>query len=181
MDKLINEIKNDNFNNFINNLKKNLQKGFNINCIDEYGNTLLHLVCRKRNLESFMFLINNGSNCMIKNKDGKLPIHITSIYSSETNIKNIFLNSKYKNNKLNDDCKKIINQLILNCPKSLLIKDNDGFLPLDYYNIHSNKEDLLKVNNVLKFFTLNNKNEINKDIVEKIDIYKMLKKNKQFK
>ena len=74
-----------------------------------------------------------------------------------------------------------MNILITNYPESLLIKDNDGLLPLDYYNIHSNKKNLFKLNKVLNFFTLNNKNIINNDIIEKINIYNSLKKYKQFK
>ena len=160
MNKLISEIKNNNFNNFLNILKIKLENGFNINSIDEFGNTLLHLICRKKHYESFLFLINNGSNCLINN---------------------IFLNSKKENNILFKNSNNIINILITNYPESLLIKDNDGYLPLDYYNTHSNKEDLFKLNKVLNFFTLNNKNVINNDIIEKINIYNSLKKYKQFK
>lgn len=181
MNKLISEIKSNNFDNFINILKIKLDNGFNIDSLDEFGNTLLHLICRKKHYESFLFLINNGSNCLIKNKDGKLPLHITAIYSSESSINNIINNSKKENNILINNSNNIMNILITNYPESLLIKDNDGLLPLDYYNIHSNKKNLFKLNKVLNFFTLNNKNIINNDIIEKINIYNSLKKYKQFK
>ena len=171
MNKLISEIKSNNFDNFINILKIKLDNGFNIDSLDEFGNTLLHLICRKKHYESFLFLINNGSNCLIKNKDGKLPLHITAIYSSESSINNIINNSKKENNILINNSNNIMNILITNYPESLLIKDNDGLLPLDYYNIHSNKKNLFKLNKVLNFFTLNNKNIINIIIHNNYDIY----------
>ena len=165
------EMKTGKEDKFINILKGLLGDLFNFNQTDEYGNTLLHFACRERKYNVVIFLLDNGANPSITNMDGRLPIHLATIYSSSRELSMLSSNI---NNNINNSTK-IINKLLQVYPLSLSVKDNDGLTPLDYYAIHS---QIIEINIISRICKLFNCNTVNKDILEKIEIYLLLKKNK---
>jgi ankyrin repeat protein len=57
-------------------IMEHLDNGADINAIFSGGNTGLHIVCGKLNIELARQLVNRGANINIKNNDGDTPLHI---------------------------------------------------------------------------------------------------------
>lgn len=135
-------------------IKKYIKNGFNVNEINEYGNTLLHISMRKRNYDIIKLLIDNyDANLIIKNNDGRTPLHIATIYCCNCSMFYIF--NEDTNNKI-ESSKKIISEIIKKYDKLMLIKDNFNKTAMDYYVLHSeineNVKSKYKIRN--KFFEL---------------------------
>ncbi|XP_061418323.1 transient receptor potential channel pyrexia-like isoform X3 [Lethenteron reissneri] len=56
-----------------------LEQGANINCVDEYGQTPLHKVARRQQLDVAKFLIEKGADVNLGDKFGRTALHIAAI------------------------------------------------------------------------------------------------------
>jgi ankyrin repeat protein len=80
-------------------------KTFNINAVDEFGNTLLLTALRNGNFEIFFFLLTQNANVNICNKASVCPIQL-AVYSNNINAvqamceKNVNINVRDKNGLL---------------------------------------------------------------------------------
>ncbi|CAM9514197.1 unnamed protein product [Lampetra planeri] len=55
-----------------------LEQGANINCVDEYGQTPLHKVARRQQLDVAKFLIEKGADVNLGDKFGRTALHIAA-------------------------------------------------------------------------------------------------------
>ena len=53
---------------------------FNMNKVDEYGNTMLSLACQNGNMKLCKYLISKGANPNHQNKNGQTPAHFAIAY-----------------------------------------------------------------------------------------------------
>lgn len=185
-DDLNNLIINNEDANFITKLKIYYNNGFDINHLNEYGNTLLHIACRKRNYNIVEHLINKyNANTNIKNNDGRNPLHLSTIYGS-TQLSYYLLengSSKSSVNKSNiNNSSKIIAKLIKSNNNLLLDEDNMKTNPLQYYLIHSDIKTNLAIlqaypNYIIKqkFFKLMKENN-SEEYESNFSIFMILKK-----
>jgi ankyrin repeat protein len=101
-------------NNSPNELEKILETSsyFNLNYVDQEGETPLHKSCLKGNLDLVKILVKHGANQSIKNKSGWFPIHIASFYGhieilmfliDENNFKHQNSIAVFDNENNNDD------------------------------------------------------------------------------
>lgn len=86
-------------------------KGCNINNINEYGTTLLHLAVDKHDTRAVKFLLEHGAYLSTQDNDGQTPLHLAVF---ENNIEIVKLILEFGD-------KKILN-----------IKNNKGRTPLHY-------------------------------------------------
>jgi hypothetical protein len=136
MNELSHLIKKGNDENFFDKLEYHIITGFNINQKDEYGNTLLHIACRCRNYSIVEKIIDDyNANILIKNSDGRIPLHIAVIYGSQDVSSFIPFDGGIRKNIGNS--KKIISKLIKENRNTLLIEDDDKIDPIGYFLIHS--------------------------------------------
>ncbi|EKE39641.1 ankyrin, putative [Entamoeba nuttalli P19] len=99
---------------------------FDVNCIDEKGNTPLHLACAFGFLESVQKLIELGAEPMVYNKKGIIPLF-----------------SALRNNHLS-----VVNYLIEHCRREMLAAiDLRGYSVLHYAVFINSSEFLDKLNN----------------------------------
>jgi ankyrin repeat protein len=115
---------------------------FNLNYVDQEGETLLHRSCLMGNLDLVKILVKHGANQSIKNKSGWFPIHIASFYGhieilmfliDENNFKHqnsiaVFDNENINHNNNDDD----------NC------NINDGYESDDYLMEQSKQQKFNK-------------------------------------
>lgn len=125
---------NEKFTRSLKNYVRNMN--FDINTVDKYGNTLLHIVCRRRQYNYAKLLIDRyNAKINIKNADGRTPLHIAAIYGATDQIFYIIQDNKTRNMIL--ESTNIFMKLINIKPHNIMIKDNDNMTPIDYYCIHT--------------------------------------------
>jgi ankyrin repeat protein len=142
MSNLVDMIKNDQTNEFIKKIQIYYSSGFDPNTKDEYGNTLIHIACRKRNYQIVKELIDKyDAKVDIKNDDGRTALHFATIYGAIdgayffdpailTNILNTMQNKK-------GDSQAIILKIINKNRHTMFIEDNDSMDPMNYFSIYS--------------------------------------------
>ena len=128
---------------------------YNLNQIDinqtnEFGNTLLHMASRNRNIEIVEALIDKYDVMVtIQNVDGRTPLHLAVIYGMNDKAYNIStynkINKSNKSNKyskyvekIESNSEKIISKLINKNSNVLMIEDINSMDPMKYYNTYSN-------------------------------------------
>ncbi|XP_063968080.1 serine/threonine-protein phosphatase 6 regulatory ankyrin repeat subunit B-like isoform X1 [Lytechinus pictus] len=57
---------------------------------DEDGDTVLHLACRKKDLDIIRLFVDNGSPVDIQNQDGHTPLHISAMSGDENALKYLY-------------------------------------------------------------------------------------------
>ncbi|KAJ6230590.1 serine/threonine-protein kinase tnni3k-related [Anaeramoeba flamelloides] len=90
-----------------------VQKGVDVNTIDQFQETVLHNLCSQRrpNFETIQFLLENGSNTHLQNLNGNSVLHILA------------LNKEMKNQKLL--------QLVFSHTTKYDLKNKKGLTPLE--------------------------------------------------
>ncbi len=155
-----------------------------VNQMNEYGNTMLHMACRSRNLDIVVALIDRyDASVIIQNLDGRTPLHLAVIYGMNDKAYNILKLKGGKLERIESNSEKIISKLINANQSTLMIKDKDAMDPMSYYNIYSNldsHQSLDKNNKSYKtksnFFDLIKKADP-KGYEESLGIYFAMKKN----
>lgn len=138
----------DKTQNLIDKIHEYVYSGYSINKTNEYGNTLLHLACRKRNYKLVNILLDNyEARIDIKNKDGKTPLHMAIIYGSN-NIAYYLFKMADAENDINTSTNTIIKMMELS-PHVLMMEDNDNKTPMYYYIQYS---DILSNNSIQKIY-----------------------------
>lgn len=150
-EELQNLIKENKIELFLNKVSTYIKQGFDINETNEYGNTLLHLACRKRNLKIVTTLINSyDAKTDIQNLDGRNPLHIAAIYGSSDVAYYICQDRSTKNNI--DNTKNIIAAILQKSKHTILMTDNNNMTPINYFVIHSNIESNSALNKIYKSY-----------------------------
>jgi len=173
---LKNQIKCTSEETYLKKLSTELEKQFNVNQVDEFGNTLLHYACRERKYSIINMLLAHSADVTISNNDGRLPIHIAAIYGSMREIKNI-IHSETPINDIVKSSNSIFSRLLTEFPESISVVDHHNNTPLYYFTIHSDLSDIKILKNIgymIKFSTMNSD-----DIVHMVKTYIHLKKNKK--
>lgn len=135
-----------------------LNKKFNINQVDEFGNTLLHYACRERKYNVINCLLDNNADVSIPNYDGRLPIHIVAIYGATREIGCMMRNTSQVKEIIKSS-HNTFNKLLSKFPESISIMDNHNNTPLNYFTIHSDISDIKILKNIgymIKFSSKNN-------------------------
>jgi len=132
IDELLDLIKHNRTEEFLLKLEKYYFKhNLNVNCTNEYNNTMLHIACRCRNYDIVKELVENyDAKVNIQNDDKRTPLHIAAIYGSIDSIMYVFNDISTKKNISN--VSKIISLLVDKAPHVLLIKDKDGMTAKKY-------------------------------------------------
>lgn len=85
--------------------------GCNINSMNEYGTTLLHLAIDKHDIRAVKFLLEHDAYLVTQDNDGQTPLHL-AVMENNTEIVALLLQCGHK--------------------KMLHIKNNAGCTPLNY-------------------------------------------------
>jgi hypothetical protein len=149
-------------NNQISIVKSYLDQGYDVNLIDEKGNTALHVAARNGNTELVKLLLRRGVNINQLNYKGEEPIdlallNIGSLVFIDQNHHNLFIQSIYLNNltlvkliiehtpvKFNSNYIEIVKLLKL-APEKRLFKKQMDALYLGLFNKKdSHKNELVR-------------------------------------
>eukprot|EP00429_Kryptoperidinium_foliaceum_P022571 CAMPEP_0176142304 /NCGR_PEP_ID=MMETSP0120_2-20121206/72394_1 /TAXON_ID=160619 /ORGANISM="Kryptoperidinium foliaceum, Strain CCMP 1326" /LENGTH=203 /DNA_ID=CAMNT_0017478521 /DNA_START=69 /DNA_END=677 /DNA_ORIENTATION=- len=94
-------------------LKALHQDGYNMKCTNRFGETLLHLACRKALVPVVEFLLEDvGMPANIHDDTGRTPLH-DAFWTPEPN-------------------QKLIDVMVSHCPEMLFVQDKRGHCPLQY-------------------------------------------------
>lgn len=89
------------------------QQGINLQCSNQFGETLLHLACRKTLISVVKFFIDEvGIPVNIHDDTGRTPLH-DAFWTPEPN-------------------EELIDVMLMQCPEMLLVRDKRGHSPLQY-------------------------------------------------
>ena len=119
-----------------------IKKGSNINCIDKYSNTILHILVKTDdNVELVKYFINKGIDINNVNLDKKTALHI-SIENKANNISELLINSNININLFDNNGQTPLHLAIINNSpvlRNLLekkaiadIQDNNNKTAFDY-------------------------------------------------
>lgn len=173
---LKNNIKDLCYQKYSSKLNNAINNGFDVNYVDEFGNTLLHYACRERKYKIIKFLLLNNAKPTIVNSDGRLPIHLAAMYGSRRELSSM-LDRLDNVTKRIEDSEKIFNVLLQAFPESIRVCDNNNETPLSYYMIHSRIFEIKILNNLCKMLKCDT--VLDDDLIYKIEIYLLLKYNKR--
>ena len=99
--------------NDIDALRKLKSGGTNLQCANKFGESLIHLACRRSNFDVVSFLINEaGVSLRVRDDYGRTPFH-DACWRGELDLD-------------------LINMLLEHEPKLLMLNDKRGHSPLDY-------------------------------------------------
>lgn len=94
-------------------LREQKQQGKTLRCSNRFGETLLHLACRKQRLDVVDFLINEGGvSPAVRDDFGRTPLH-DACWTPTPNFD-------------------LVDLIVHRCPDLLYIKDRRGHTPLFY-------------------------------------------------
>ncbi|MDD4520194.1 MAG: ankyrin repeat domain-containing protein, partial [Alphaproteobacteria bacterium] len=129
--------------NKLDEMRKLLDSGVNVNEKDESGQTLLHFISSMGLLNSAKFLLENGADENIKDNAGKTPLD----YAQNEEIKTLFHTSKTSSKSEINPLHEAVKKGDIEKVKSLLdsgmdanTQDEDGLAPLHEANENRDKE-----------------------------------------
>lgn len=94
-------------------LRKMHSQGRILQCCNQFGESILHMACRRGSLDVVKFLVNEAGVCVrVMDDYGRTPLH-DAFWAKEPEIE-------------------LVKLLISICPDLLLISDVRGFVPLSY-------------------------------------------------
>ncbi|GBL84803.1 Tankyrase-2 [Araneus ventricosus] len=105
-----------------------IQSGFDINCQDSRGNTLLHYAGKSENISVIRLLMKFGSIYNVKNREGKTPLQLANNNDTKTVLNlacKLFKDVKSENIEEVNKCIKLERSLVN-------AKDNEGHHPLHW-------------------------------------------------
>jgi ankyrin repeat protein len=99
--------------NSVNSLRKLFADGTNLQCANKFGESLIHLACRRSHRDVVSFLVNEaGVSLRVRDDYGRTPFH-DACWRSELDLE-------------------LIDMLLEREPKLLMLCDKRGHTPLDY-------------------------------------------------
>ena len=132
-----------------------MELGCNVNFQDKYGNSPLHICCRKNNINKDILerLVNAGANGLLKTEDGYTALHYAALFTQDVDIIRILIPisdpntvNRCKNTPLTLACinnKNIeIIKILIGVTNDINTKNNMGITGLHWLCIR-NKHDML--------------------------------------
>mmetsp|Transcript_18596 Transcript_18596/g.27582 ORF Transcript_18596/g.27582 Transcript_18596/m.27582 type:complete len:300 (+) Transcript_18596:129-1028(+) len=94
-------------------LREMLRQGRLLQCCNQFGESILHMACRRGSIDVVRFLVHEAGVCVrVKDDYGRTPLH-DAFWAKEPEIE-------------------LVKLLISICPDLLLVSDVRGFVPLAY-------------------------------------------------
>lgn len=99
--------------NDVENLRKLSESGVDLQCGNRFGETLIHLACRRSHIDLVSYLVDDASVSLhVRDDFGRTPMH-DACWRAEPNLE-------------------LLDMLLDRAPELLMLKDKRGHTPLDY-------------------------------------------------
>jgi ankyrin repeat protein len=86
--------------------------GAPLQCCNKFGESIVHMACRRGSLSVFHYLLRNGVSIRLRDDYGRTPLH-DACWTQEPHFE-------------------LVKSIILECPDLLFITDKRGYTPLSY-------------------------------------------------
>lgn len=142
--------------NYISNYLSNTLSKIDIDHQDKTGKTLLHYACRKKRKDIIQFLLDNNANPNTQDNEGRMPLHILSIFTNTSKNKKqctFRYRDLYTAESGMDKFKfdETFDVLLRYSPIALYAKDMYGKTPLDYCIKNGlNMSDNIRMNKIAR-------------------------------
>ena len=86
--------------------------GATLQCCNKFGESIVHMACRRGSIDVIHYLLRNGVSCRLRDDYGRTPLH-DACWTQEPQFE-------------------LVKTILQECPDMLFVTDKRGFTPLSY-------------------------------------------------